>query len=75
MSYLTKFKLILDPRLTMANFWDKAAGVFSDQPVAYLTEPLDYKFNPTDVLTFNEVLAFVNRLGNVRWASSRVTES
>lgn len=65
MSYFTKFKLILDPRLSVANFWDKASAVFGERPVAYLEEPLDYAFNPSDMLTYPEVLEFVNRLGNV----------
>lgn len=64
MSYFSKFKLILDPRLTVANFWDKAAGAFGDSPEAYLEEPLEYAFNPSDTLSYTDILAFVNRLGN-----------
>jgi long-chain acyl-CoA synthetase len=69
MSYLTKFKLILDPRLNMANFWDKAVGVFGDRPLAYLDEPIDYRFMPSDTLSYRETLRFVNRLGNALLAA------
>jgi len=64
MSFFTKFKLILDPRLNMANFWDKAAGTYGDDPCAYLDEPMDYRSTTAESLTFNSTLAFVNKLGN-----------
>ena len=62
--FLTKFKLIADPRLSMANFWDRAAAVFGDRTVAFLDEPLEYVALPNDTLTYEEVLAFVNKMGN-----------
>lgn len=65
MSYLTKFKLIADPMLSMANFWDKAAGVFGDLPTVYLEEPLEYRAMPADMLTYRQNLRFVNRLANI----------
>jgi long-chain acyl-CoA synthetase len=64
MSYLTKFKLILDPGLSMANLWDKTAEVYGDQVMSFLDEPVDYRFMPVDVLTHKQTLTFVNRLGN-----------
>ncbi len=64
MSYLTKFKLILDPKLSMANLWDKAAAVYGDRTMAYLDEPLDYRFMPEDELSYADALHFVNRLAN-----------
>lgn len=64
MSYLTKFKLILDPRLSMANLWDKAAEVYGDRTMGMLDEPLDYSFLSTDKLSYRDTLAFVNRLAN-----------
>ena len=63
-SYLTKFKLILDPGLSMANFWEKAAAVYGDRTMAYLDEPLDYSFMPVDELSYTDALHFVNRLAN-----------
>lgn len=65
MSYLKKFKLILNPRLTMANFWDLAAKAFDGQVISCLEEPLEYDFMPKDELTYNENLEIVNRMGNV----------
>ncbi|HEY5502801.1 MAG TPA: class I adenylate-forming enzyme family protein [Candidatus Anoxymicrobiaceae bacterium] len=64
MSYFTKFKLIADPRLSMSNFWDKAASVYGDAPLAFLDEPLDYGSISTDSLTFSQNLVFVNKLAN-----------
>lgn len=64
MSYLTKFKVILNPRLTMANLWDVTAGVYGEQPVAFLEEPLEYRRIPTDTLTYRTNLLFVNMLAN-----------
>jgi long-chain acyl-CoA synthetase len=64
MSYFTKFKLIADPRLSMSNFWDKAAAVYGDAPLAFLDEPLDYGSISTDSLTFSQNLIFVNKLAN-----------
>ncbi|MHB8895992.1 MAG: class I adenylate-forming enzyme family protein [Candidatus Geothermincolia bacterium] len=64
MSYFTKFKLILDPRLSMANLWDKAAEVYGDKPMAYLDEPLDYEFLSKDTLTYRETLSLVSRMAN-----------
>lgn len=65
MSHLSKFKLILNPRLNMANFWDLAAGAFGDQVIACLEEPLEYDFMPKDELTYLDNLQIVNRMGNV----------
>jgi len=65
MSYFDKYKVILDPKLTMANFWDKTASVFGDSIVSYLEEPLEYSFMPKDALSYRDNLALVNRMGHV----------
>ncbi len=65
MGYLTKFKLILDPSLTMANFWDKAAAVYGDRMVAFLEDPLEYARMPESELTYDMMLRLTNMFGNV----------
>lgn len=65
MSYFDKYKVILDPKLTMANFWDKTASVFGDSIVSYLEEPLEYSFMSKDALSYRDNLALVNRMGHV----------
>lgn len=65
MPNLAKFKVILDPGLSMSNFWDKVSAVYSDRTVAYLEEPLPYGFMPKDSLTYSDNLSLVNRMGNV----------
>jgi long-chain acyl-CoA synthetase len=61
---LTKYKLIADPRLSMADFWDRAASVFGSRTVALLDEPLEYESMPVDTFTYEDVLVFVNKMGN-----------
>ena len=64
MSFLTKFRVILNPRLNMANFWDEATKVYGDKMVAYMEEPLEYRRIPVDRLSYRENLAFTNMLAN-----------
>lgn len=65
MSFLEKFKVILDPRLTMANLWDITASVYGDMVVAYLEEPLEYQCMPKDYMTYRDNLIMVNKMGHV----------
>lgn len=65
MSYMTKYKMIMDPRLNMANIWDTAVKVYGDRRVSYLEEPLEYRFMPKDELLYPDNLELVNRFGNV----------
>lgn len=60
-----KWKLILDPRLTMANFWDKSTAVYGDQILAILEEPLEYRVMPLQKLTYENQYHFVNMGANV----------
>ncbi|MBK5092207.1 MAG: AMP-binding protein [Actinobacteria bacterium] len=64
MSYLSKYKVILNPRLDMANFWDEIAAVYGDKTMGYLEEPLEYRCMPKDQLSYRDTLALVNRMGN-----------
>lgn len=64
MIYWKKFKVLLDPGLTMANIWDKTARVYGSKVMAYLETPLEYRRIPRDELTYTENLSFVNMLGN-----------
>jgi long-chain acyl-CoA synthetase len=64
-SYLTKYKVILDPRLDMANFWDETAGVYGDKAMGYLDEPLQYSCMPKDRLSYRDGLTLVNKMGNI----------
>jgi long-chain acyl-CoA synthetase len=64
-SYLTKYKLLLDPRLSMANMWDLSAAIYGDQSIALLEKPLDIRCMPKDELTFRDMLELINRMANV----------
>jgi len=65
MGYWKKFKVILNPRLTMANLWDETAKVYGDGIVAYLEDPLEYRCLPTDRLSYVDNLFLVNKMANV----------
>lgn len=65
MSYLTKFKVILNPRLNMANFWDVTTRVYGDKIMGYLDEPLEYRSMPKDQLSYRDGLTLVNKMGNI----------
>jgi long-chain acyl-CoA synthetase len=62
--YLKKFRVILDPKLSMANVWDRTSKVYGDKIVSYLEEPLPYPRMPKDELSYRENLALVNMMGN-----------
>lgn len=65
MSFFDKFKVITNPRLTMANLWDETAKVYGDRVVADLEESLEYRCLPKDQLTYRENLFLINKMGNV----------
>ena len=65
MIYWKKFKVLLDPGLTMANIWDKTAEVYGDKIVAYMEEPLEYRRMPQDQLSYRDNLSLVNMMSNV----------
>jgi len=65
MSYLSKYKVILNPRLNMANFWDETTKVYGDHNVGKLDEPLEYGCMSKDVLSYRDNLMLVNRMGNM----------
>lgn len=64
MSYLTKYRVILNPGLNMANFWDIIAKAYGDKTMGYLDEPLGYSSMPKDQLSYRDGLALVNKMGN-----------
>ncbi len=65
MSWLSKFKIILDPSLSMANFWDKVAAVHGNRHIVLLDEPLDYARVKGGAFGSEDILNFVNLIGNV----------
>ncbi len=62
--FLKKFKLIADPRLSMSNFWDKAASVFGDSVSGYLDDPLDYRTFAKDVLSYEEARTLISKMSS-----------
>lgn len=60
-----RLRLIFDRELTAANGLDRAAAAHPDSPVFHLDEPLPYRWLAGRSLTCRQILAFVNRLGNV----------
>ena len=65
MSYFTKFRVLLDPGLTMANVWDVTTRAYGDQIVSYLEEPLPYPRMSKEELLYGDNLALVNMMGNI----------
>ena len=64
MSNLAKFKVLLNPRLNLANFWDETTKVYGDKTMGYLDEPLEYRFMPKGELSYRDSLTLVNKMGN-----------
>ncbi len=65
MSFFKKFRIILDPKLNMANFWDKLAAVHGNRHIVLLDEPLNYSRVQGDAFGCEDILKFVNLIGNV----------
>ncbi|MCJ7652437.1 MAG: acyl--CoA ligase, partial [Actinobacteria bacterium] len=65
MSNLAKFKVLLNPRLNLANFWDETTKVYGDKTMGYLDEPLEYRFMPKGELSYRDSLTLVNKMGNM----------
>jgi long-chain acyl-CoA synthetase len=65
MSYLTKYRIILNPELNLSNFWDMIAEEYADRTMACLDEPLCYSSMQKDRLSYLDGLTLVNKMGNI----------